>query len=637
MTTFIRLNQLVVMRSGHRVYDQTFHEGLNIIRGANNTGKSSIADLIFFAMGGELKKWKEYALMCDEVIAEVTLSGAAFTLRRDIDDTPMRPIKIFAGPMEEAIVTASDGWVLANFARDGGDRRRSFSQILFDALGLPEIPGDGGANITMHQILRLMYVDQTSPFQRIFRVEDFDPKDTREAIAELMCGIGGYDLYDKRLERRSLKTNLDKVSARFSNLAQASTAFGENLSVQSIEAEQGNIREEQEALYRELDQIEHQKVDQSAVAKEAADARHDLHSKLAKTRTSIVTLERDERSLQLEIEDSEAFIRHLEGLLVEFDSAALAFTELGNVSFSHCPSCFAPVTEAKEGCCHLCGTEVSEEDKKAKALQLRMDLVGQIKESQALQRERKDDINAMQVALRRERSLQTRLTKQLDELSRAPVDGRSALISQKSREIGKLDSRLTELEKLSEIAKELGRLSEEKKRISDQMDDLDEQIAAIERSQKKRKAAVFTSIAENTKYFLRKDMEEHSDFKKIENFSFSFEDDWFAVNDDPNIAENASGMVMLKNCLILGILKSSLEDPKMLFPKFIVQDNGEDKGMVGDRVRHFQKTMATWSDQQTEPHQIILTTSTPNPELVTDSQYTVGPHYTAQNKTLAIQ
>jgi len=55
--------------------------------------------------------------------------------------------------------------------------------------------------------------------------------------------------------------------------------------------------------------------------------------------------------------------------------------------------------------------------------------------------------------------------------------------------------------------------------------------------------------------------------------------------------------------------------------------------MVGDRVRYFQQMMADWSDSSKVGHQIILTTSTLNPELETD-EYMIGPKYTKQSRTL---
>jgi hypothetical protein len=67
MTTLdprLTLTRLVVVKDGHSVYDERFHLGVNILRGNDNSvGKSSIADFIFFSLGGDLAgdRWKEDA------------------------------------------------------------------------------------------------------------------------------------------------------------------------------------------------------------------------------------------------------------------------------------------------------------------------------------------------------------------------------------------------------------------------------------------------------------------------------------------------------------------------------------------------------------------------------------------------
>ena len=60
-TSYLRLNRLRIGRRGRIAYEQGFHEGVNIIRGQNGSGKSTIADFIFFILGGEFDDWKDAA------------------------------------------------------------------------------------------------------------------------------------------------------------------------------------------------------------------------------------------------------------------------------------------------------------------------------------------------------------------------------------------------------------------------------------------------------------------------------------------------------------------------------------------------------------------------------------------------
>ena len=79
---FIIINRLVITKGNSVAYDEIFHPGVNIIRGRNSSGKSTVADFIFYSLGGELAKWKKEAASCDHTYIEVSLSGAIFTLRR---------------------------------------------------------------------------------------------------------------------------------------------------------------------------------------------------------------------------------------------------------------------------------------------------------------------------------------------------------------------------------------------------------------------------------------------------------------------------------------------------------------------------------------------------------------------------
>lgn len=48
------VNRLYVLTTDGKVaYDEPFHHGVNIIRGANSSGKSTITHLLFYGLGGE--------------------------------------------------------------------------------------------------------------------------------------------------------------------------------------------------------------------------------------------------------------------------------------------------------------------------------------------------------------------------------------------------------------------------------------------------------------------------------------------------------------------------------------------------------------------------------------------------------
>ena len=102
------MRRLRVLRRGTAVYDQNLHPGVNIIRGENGSGKSTIADFIFYILGGEFENWKTAAAACDQVQAEVVSQGGVLVLRRDIGKA-QTPMAVFFGPMTEAEEHGLDG------------------------------------------------------------------------------------------------------------------------------------------------------------------------------------------------------------------------------------------------------------------------------------------------------------------------------------------------------------------------------------------------------------------------------------------------------------------------------------------------------------------------------------------------
>ena len=94
-------------------------------------------------------------------------------------------------------------------------------------------------------------------------------------------------------------------------------------------------------------------------------------------------------------------------------------------------------------------------------------------------------------------------------------------------------------------------------------------------------------------------------------------------------------MVFLKNSFHLALLQASLEFDFMRYPRFVLFDNIEDEGMEPERSRTFQELVVEVSEAADVEHQIILTTSMPNPRLLTQER-TIGPAYSHENRSLSL-
>ena len=75
----------IVTETGQVAYDELFHRGVNIIRGKNSSGKSTIVRFIFFVLGGYYTDFVPQALHCQYVMAEVCINGTVVTLKRYLE------------------------------------------------------------------------------------------------------------------------------------------------------------------------------------------------------------------------------------------------------------------------------------------------------------------------------------------------------------------------------------------------------------------------------------------------------------------------------------------------------------------------------------------------------------------------
>jgi hypothetical protein len=633
MSAFLHLNRMSVFKGAGTLYSQVFHDGVNIIHGDNGSGKSTLMDFIFFGMGGDLTEWKPHAEKADFVLLEVKAGGTILTLRRDVASQTGRPMQIYFGPMDEAIAAGPIQWRAAPYKREKDNF--SFSQVLFRAIGLPEAISDGTSNITMHQILRLLYSDQMTPIQRIFRIEHFDTWQTRQAVGDLMCGIGGYELFDKQLMQRTTSREHDELSSRLRNLIAVASGYGDAILAEHIEVTLKNIAIERTTLASELDRILVSEAEPKPLDDEATALMKRQSRTLTRARRAVAELEDRVSTLEYEIEDSAAFIGHLEKTLEDFDDAATTFFALGQVRFEFCPACFAPViSEGKDPAnCHLCGEAhvVSSDD--TKSLAVRLDIEMQLRESRVLQGERTDTLETQKTALRRAQKVLREVSEAYELSRRGHATEREKLVADISRKIGYIDSETKILQDRLTLAGEIAKLSAEKERLNGIISRLKDEIAAIIQGQLARKRVAYTLISDRARGILDQDLAEHADFGEVKFISFSFADDWIAINDDKNHSRSASGMVVLKNSFHFGLFLAALQDATFGLPRFMLLDNIEDKGMVQDRVWNFQRVLVAECLKQTTPHQLIFTTSRLAPDL-DKPELVIGRKYTRNNPSL---
>lgn len=624
---FFQIRRLRVVQRGKPVYDQSFHSGVNIIRGENGSGKSTIADFIFYILGGEFDNWKAVASACDQVQAEVLTRGGVVSLRRDIGKATT-PIEMFFGSMADAEQHGLDGWQSYPIRRS--ENRESFSQVFFRACGIPEAQSQGAANITMNQILRLLYSDQRTPSAFLFRYESFDTREIREAVGDLLCGLSVYELYETELRLRALDKEFDEKNLRFSALLDAMPTEESLARPETIDNRLRDLGSEYDRLTHEISNVR-QIVEESEV-QSFVRARAKAVEELQKILTEISTVEQSLRVNELEQADLASFLSYLIDLSKKLPKAEASSEIVGNIEFTHCPACLNELSShSGAGHCVVCGLQTDPDQTRSRYLQIKMDLEIQVRESQQLA----DDKTSARSQLERElralrRDYQERLSEYIVKYDTS-TSPRESFVAERHRRLGQIDRERTELARLRERALEIDVLSQEKARLQEQISLLKDKQKAFEAASRQRRAHALTLVSETARELLRKDLDRQVEFRNARNVAINFGDNSILVDGELNFAESSN--VIVKNSAILALLLSATKDEQFYHPRFALFDNIEDKGMEQNRSHNFQDLIVQTSEAARLDHQIIITTSMPNPAL-NDSKFVIGPHYTHENRTL---
>jgi len=625
----LQLNRLRVLRRGHVAYDQDFHEGVNIIRGLNGSGKSTIADFIFFILGGEFDDWKDAAGRCDEVQGEIDTPRGKLTLRR-ATDSKRAPVYVYFGPMEDASEYALEGWERFPIRRQ--DSQESFSQVLFRSLMIPEAQSEGASNITMHQLLRLCYSDQRTPATRLFRFEPFDTQNIREAVGDLICGISGYEIYEIGLQLRELQKQLDETKTRLSGLLRALPPDEALRTSQLIYAATSELATEKEQLLKEIEQVDDRVV--VGKVKEYLQECRNAQVVIGRERKHIQRLEFLVDKLEFELREVGEFQIYTKDLTEKLNFAEAAFNAVGPIEFTHCPACGAELDEEMpSGHCIVCKSPTDPEKEQSRYNQIRLDLEIQIRESKQLVVQKTGELGSAKQQLHRLRRDHESALSNFDMKYAGANGPREAFLAERTNRIGYIDAEIEYLIRSLDIANEVDALNDMKRTLQSDADKLKQRNEALQKQAFQRRAKALTQISDIAASMLQADFKRQEEFKSAKSVEINFVNDAISVDGQVNFAESSN--VFLKNAAVFSMFLAAGRDGAFFHPRFLLLDNIEDKGMEEERSHLFQKLIVERATELEVPYQVIFTTSMMNPKLELDD-YVIGPSYTNELRTLQL-
>jgi hypothetical protein len=224
-------------------YEATFKEGLNIIWGDMDSGKSSILNVIDYCLGGSNKKllYEEITAKARRAFIEISLNGQTFTIERDIFE-PKSAIKVYSGDFSsiaelfprfmspDSQGQAPDGWI---------------SDFLLENLGIARVKikessvrADANEDrLSFRDLMKLMYLKQTL----VGSDSLMDAGNPALYAKNVAVQKFVYNIHDERLA--TLKTDLTEESKTLSALRNSEVSISNFLRDVNISTESSNIGE----------------------------------------------------------------------------------------------------------------------------------------------------------------------------------------------------------------------------------------------------------------------------------------------------------------------------------------------------------------------------------------------------------
>ncbi|MEK0337207.1 MAG: AAA family ATPase [Nitrosopumilus sp.] len=621
------LNRLVVIGEGKLAFDLRFQKGINIIRGDNGTGKSTIIDFIYYGLGAELTEWTDEQKRCSEVVIEVLINHRVFCLKREIKDSGTAPMYFYEGTSEYAL-NDSQNWLRYPIRRS--DQIHSYSQQLFKMMGLPQHKTDDSKNLTMHQILRLMYIDQITQTNKLLKADPrYDNYNIRKAIGEFLLGID--DLVAHNLRQKLIKANknheiikgelkaINRILTKETSVFRKQTLLNEiskaERAIAELEGQKHDVRNKQiDVLNREIKE-------------KIATLNKEIHN-LSQKKTNF--LDRKDL-LKYELVDTKLFLESVKFRLNTLEQSKLTNIEIGELSFRYCPACLSPLDENHNSeKCGLCKTELNSQERHYPYIQMANELTFQIKESNDLINRFEIEIEEIDGLLHQINKREVLLKSEYQELA-TNIDSVDAVIGEISTNIGFHKSQIIGLNEKMELADRIVHLQDTKDKSTLTISRLNDQLSLIALEFEDRERSVYSNICEIAVKLLQRDGGYEEAFKHPEYISFDFGHDRMSVNG--RVKFSASSMVIMKNSIRLAIFINSINDVKSRIPRFLLFDNVEDKGMMPARSQTFQRAIVEIFEKIDVDFQLIFATSMVDP-ILSESDFVIGPYYKKGEHTL---
>ncbi|MDM5140438.1 AAA family ATPase [Aeromonas bestiarum] len=625
------VSRLKVFQQGHEAFSCDFHKGVNVIRGRNSSGKTTIMDLLAFSIGAENIRWKPQALLCSSTLTEVLLNDKPACFRREIATETLRPLSIFWGTMNEALESSPSQWETYPFKRT--EKTLSFSQVILNALDMPLAQGEGASILTMHQILRVLYADQPSVHSPIFRNDIFDKALTRETVGDYLCGIFDDTLYSSLIRLKQVESELSTKITELRSIFSVLGRSGQSEHIHFIQERIETLEKERITLHNKLSVLKEESISDRSNKTADRDKTTELRKKLNKAKSDELKVIDLISTLEIEIADSEMFINELEARHNELCESGIARDYFSNVHFQFCPSCLSELHSTPNTGCSLCKSDVPEGSDAPQLLRMKNEISVQLKESKHLMEHNVNKLSELKLSAPTLKKNVQRLVNEYALVSRSWEDAYEVEFEKLTRELGRIDEEIKQAHATQKLNDVIIDLQNKRDTLQSEKEQLTSLIESLQGKEESRKTDISSAIERAMIRLLKLDLPLQTEFITPNNINFSFVDNEVYVNGSKNFSESSA--VVLRHIFHLALLTSSLEKEYMRLPRFMMLDGIDDGGMEKERSHNLQRIIVEETGSYKHDFQLIYATSEINPDY-DDTDLIVSRHFNPEDRSLNI-
>lgn len=593
----------------------SFDDGINIIEGLNGSGKSTFSNLISFSLGNYVKEFdkkknKTHTEIVSDtnnyVLALISIDKEQYKIKRFFNDN-----KIFVEKKEE---------IQDYLINRPTNETRIFSDWLLETLGIPVVEfyqGTAKSKLNFSDLFRLIYYDQKTSPAKIYKEAKTDgnfisdSEFIRKVIFQILLGHEFSEYYRLIGELNKAKKDKSKYKSKEEGFKEIASEFGFNdlinKSFQDIKDEITKIKLQTHRLEVYEQEILNGYKDQPKSVEKTIQ----LKNRLIDKETSIENALYKRNRIYKEIQNIKTVMTNTILEVTQIKKIILTHEKLNLFSPDTCPYCLNRV-HRREGHC-ICGKEISESEYEKffyssdeyliilKSKQKSLDTLNLAIESC------EEELNSIEeeISQFKEEKKETELF--LLEV-KEDVERRTNLVEIKDIQQKKhlLREKLTFLEqnyslkeKYDEIEKSLLIRDELIKTIN----------SNLSRQGRKANQEIESQVASFNKIYNDLLIDIKEDIKKAQ---ISIENYMPIINNGEY--KEASVDVPIRLMYFLTLLKMSVKDSEIPFPRFLLIDTPESLGI--DKSS-FEKTLSKFTldngstftnDEQNLNFQIILTT-----------------------------